>query len=75
MANAPVSAAQDFFDEPTFLRRVTWKLTPTSIKGVYTHPVPSDDFDPYSLCPLFFAHVVSSRLAAARADALVDCSD
>jgi hypothetical protein len=35
-----------FFDEPTFLKKIPFKLTPTSVAGVYRNPVPPDDFDP-----------------------------
>jgi Peptidase A4 family len=38
--------AQFQFDEPGFLAKVPYKLTPTNLKGVYLNPTPSDDFDP-----------------------------
>lgn len=34
------------FDEPSFLAKVPYKLTPTNLKGVYLNPTPPDDFDP-----------------------------
>jgi hypothetical protein len=44
-----------FFDEPTFLKKIPFTLTPTSLAGVYANPAPPDDFDPHSASQLDLA--------------------
>ena len=55
MADTPGSPAHDFFDEATFLKKIPFRLTPTSLKGVYANPAPPDDFDPNTASQLDLA--------------------
>jgi hypothetical protein len=55
MPTATMSPTQTFFDEQTFLKRVPFTLTPTSLKGVYANPVPPDNFNPNTATQLQLA--------------------